>query len=58
MRIKRLLDDREVLDGDRLFGVQGRSIRFKPVELDCYVTLVNRTDRGLVKELLRSFWED
>ena len=35
----------------------GRPTRFKPDELGCYVTHVNRTDRGLAKERLRSFWE-
>ena len=78
MQIKRLLDDREVLVGDRLFDAQGRPyafvehssdelvvaaedgrpIRFKPKELGCYVIHVNRTDRGLTKDRLRSFWED
>ena len=28
MQIKRLLDDREVFDGDRLFDAQGRSYAF------------------------------
>ena len=28
MQIKRLLDDREVLVGDRVFGAQGRSYTF------------------------------
>ena len=28
MQIKRLLDDREVFDGDRLFNAQGRSYAF------------------------------
>ena len=28
MQIKRLLDDREVLVGDRVFGAQGRSNSF------------------------------
>ena len=28
MQIKRLLDDREVLVGDRVFGAQGRSYAF------------------------------
>ena len=78
MQIKRLLDDRDVFAGDRLFDAQGRShafvehsggelvvavederpTRFKPDELWCYVIHVNRTDRGLAKERLRSFWEN
>ena len=77
MQIKRLLDDREVFVGDKLFDAQGRSyayvehsggelvvtaedgrpIRFKPDDLGCYVIHVTRTDRGLAKERLRSFWE-
>ena len=77
MQIKRLLDDREVFVGDRLFDAQGRSYAFvehsggevvvtaqtaalpglSPNELGCYVIHVNRTDRGLAKERLRSFWE-
>ena len=78
MQIKRLLDDRQVFDGDRLFDAQGlpnaflehssgelvvtaedeRPIRFKPDELGCYVIHVNRADRALAKERLRSFWEN
>ena len=74
----RLLDDRELLDGDKLLVAQGRSYafveysdgelvvtaederptRFEPDELGCYVIHVNRTDRGLAKDRLRSFWED
>jgi hypothetical protein len=77
MQIKRLLDDREVFAGDKLFYAQGRSYayvehsggelvvtaengclsRFKPEALGCYLVHVNRTDRGLAKERLRSFWE-
>ena len=77
MQIKRLLDDREVFVGDRVFDAQGRSYtflehssgelvvksdderptRFKPADLGCYVVHANRTDRGLAKERLRSFWE-
>jgi hypothetical protein len=30
----------------------GRSIRFKPDKLGCYVIHVNRTERGLAKERL------
>ena len=77
MQIKRLLDDREVFAGDKLFDAQGRSYafvehsggelvvavederptRFKPADLGCYVIHVNRTERGLVKERLRDYWE-
>ena len=35
----------------------GRPIRFKPDDLGCYVIHVTRTDRGLAKERLRSFWK-
>ena len=35
-----------------------RPIRFKPDELGCYVIHVNRADRALAKERLRSFWEN
>ena len=78
MQIKRLLNDREVFAGDKLFDAQGRpyaflehlsgelvvaaedgrSIRFKPDELGCYVIHVNRTERGLAKERLRDYWEE
>ena len=78
MQIKRLLDDREVHAGDRVFDAQGRSYafvehsggelvvavederptRFKPADLGCYVIHVNRTERGLVKERLRDYWEN
>ena len=78
MHIKRLLDDREVFVGDRVFDAQGRSYafaehsggelvvtteggrsaRFNPEQLGCYVIHVNRTDRGLAKERLRDYWED
>jgi hypothetical protein len=35
-----------------------RPTRFKPERLGCYVIHVNRTDRRLAKERLRSFWEN
>ena len=77
MQIKRLLDDREVFVGDKVFDAQGRSyafvehsggelviaaedgrsIRFKPSELGCYVINLNRTELGLAKERLRDYWE-
>ena len=76
MQIKRLLNDREVFAGDKLFDAEGRpyaflehlsgelvvaaedgrSIRFKPERLGCYVIYVNRTERGLAKERLRDYW--
>ena len=78
MQLKRLLDDREVLVGDRLFDAQGRSyafversggdlvvtaedgrpVRFRPDELGCYMIHVNRTERWLVKQRLRDYWEE
>jgi hypothetical protein len=78
MQIKRLLDDKEVFAGSKVFDAQGRSYafvehsdgelvvtaegghptRFTPERLGCYVVHVNRTDRGLAKDRLRSFWED
>ena len=78
MQIKRLLDDKEVFAGSKVFDAQGRSYafvehsggelvvavederptRFKPDDLGCYVVHANRTDRGLAKERLRSFWEN
>ena len=56
MQANRLLDDREVFVGDRLFYAQWRSIRVKPEQLGCYVIHVNRTERQLAKELLRDYW--
>ena len=44
--------DLVVLDSD------GHRIRFKPEELACYTFNANRTDRGLAKERLRSFWDN
>ncbi len=78
MQIKRLLDDKEVFAGSKVFDAQGRSyafvehsggelvvaaedgrsIRFKPDKLGCYVIHVNRTDRGLAKDRLRDYWAD
>ena len=77
MQIKRLLDDREVFAGDRLFDAQGRSYsfvehsngdlvvaledgrptQFKPKQIGCYAIHINRTERGLAKEWVRSLWE-
>ena len=36
----------------------GNKIRNSPAELGCYLVSKNRTDRGLAKDRLRSFWED
>ena len=78
MQIKRLLDDRVVVTGDKLINSQGehcefvehangqlvavspdgKKVRNLPAELDCYLLSKNRTDRGLAKDRLRSFWED
>jgi len=78
VQIKRLLDDREVFAGSKVFDAQGRSYaftehsagdlvvttdcgrsaRFKPEQLGCYVIHLNRTERGLAKELLRDYWEE
>ena len=45
-------------DGDLVVALEdGHPIRFKPDELGCYVIHVNKTERGLAKERLRSFWE-
>ena len=38
--------------------VVGRSIRFKPEQLGCYVIYVNRAERALAKERLRDNWEE
>ena len=35
----------------------GRPTLFKPEQLGCYLVHVNRTNRGLVKERLRDYWE-
>ena len=35
----------------------GRSIRFKPEQLGCYVIYVNTTELGLARERLRDYWE-
>ena len=78
MQIKRLLDDRVVITGDRLINSQGEDCEFvehangqlvavspdgekvksSPAELGCYLLSKNRTDRGLAKDRLRSFWEE
>ena len=78
MQIKRLLNDIEVVAGDKLINSQGEhcefvehadgqlvavsldgnKIRNSPAELGCYLVSKNRTDRGLAKDRLRSFWED
>jgi hypothetical protein len=78
MQIKRLLNDIEVVAGDKLINSQGehcefvehadgqlvavsldgKKIRNSPTELGCYLLSKDRTDRGLAKDRLRSFWED
>ena len=78
MQIKKLLDDRPVLKGDRLFDSKGepfefvevsgeqvtivggthKTMRKPPAELGCYLIAQNRTNKGIAKERLRSFWED
>ena len=78
MQIKRLLDARVVLTGDKLINSQGehcefveyangqlvavspdgKKVRNLPAELGCYLLSKDRTDRGLAKDRLRSFWED
>jgi hypothetical protein len=48
----------EHLSGELVVAAEdGRSIRFKPDELGCYVIHVNRTELGLAKERLRDYWE-
>jgi hypothetical protein len=78
MQIKRLLDDRVVVTGDKLIDSQGehcefaeyangqlvavspvgKKVKSSPAELGCFLLSKNRTDRGLAKDRLRSFWED
>ena len=78
MQIKRLLNDIEVVAGDKLINSQGehcefvehangqlvavspdgKKVKSSPAELGCYLLGKNRTDRGLAKDRLRSFWED
>ena len=78
MQIKRLLNDIEVVAGDKLINSQGAHCKFvehangqlvavspdgkkvknSPVEFDCYLLGENRTDRGLAKDRLHSFWKD
>ena len=36
----------------------GKKVRNLPAELGCYLLSKDRTDRGLAKDRLRSFWED
>jgi len=44
--------------GELVIAVEDeRPTRFKPADLGCYVIHVNRTERGLVKERLRDYWE-
>ena len=39
-------------------SLDGKKNRDSPAELGCYLLGKNRTDRGLAKDRLRSFWED
>ena len=39
-------------------SLDGKKIRNSPAELGCYLLSKDRTDRGLAKDRLRSFWED
>jgi hypothetical protein len=78
MQIKRLLDDRLVVTGDKLINSQGehcefvehadgqlvavspdgKKVKSSLVEFGCYLLSKDRTDRGLAKDRLHSFWED
>jgi hypothetical protein len=78
MQIKRLLNDIEVVTGDKLINSQGehcefvehangqlvavspdgKKVKSSPVEFGCYLLNKDRTDRGLAKDRLRSFWEE
>ena len=78
MQIKRLLDDRIVVTGDRLINSQGEAYEFvdfegnqltaissanvtvrkAPAEFGCYVLHKNRTEVGLAKERLSSYWDN
>ncbi len=77
MQIRRYLDDKAVVKGDRLFNSQGEAFEFvdfegslltaissangtvrkSPADLGCYVLHKNRTEAGIAKERLRSYWE-
>ena len=78
MQIKRLLNDKVVVSGDRLINTRGehcefvehangqlvavspdgKKVKSSPAELGCYLPSKDRTDRGLARDRLRSFWED
>jgi hypothetical protein len=47
----------EYSDSELVVAEEERPTRFKPDELGCYVIHMSRTERGLVKERLQSFWE-
>ena len=49
----------EVL-GEQVTVVGGthKTMRKPPAELGCYLLDQNRTNKGIAKERLRSFWED
>ena len=77
MQIKRCLDDKAIVKGDKLFNSRGEAFEFvgfegsqltaissangtvrkSPADLGCYVLHKNRTEVGLAKERLRSYWE-
>ena len=77
MQIKRCLDDKAIVKGDKLFNSQGEAFEFvdfegskltaissanvtvrkAPADLGCYVLHKDRTEVGLAKERLRSYWE-
>ena len=49
----------EYKNGDLIvLNSDGHRRWFKPEELACYTLNANRTDRGVAKERLRSFWDD
>jgi hypothetical protein len=78
MQIKRLLNDKVIVAGDKLINSQGehcefvehangqlaavspdgKKVRNSPAEFGCYLLNKDRTDRGLAKDRLRSFWEN
>ena len=39
-------------------SLDGKKVKSSPAELGCYLLSKDRTDRGLAKDRLRSFWED
>lgn len=41
-----------------IVGGTHKTMRKPPAELGCYLIDQNRTNKGIAKERLRSFWED